>query len=88
MSHGLPGAFGKPLGEVSVDVARLVLLAEHVLLSSLHLRTKVIKRQYAPLATSPSETVTVYHPDDGGVGEAPNPPRKYVLSKVLLAEWR
>ena len=82
--HGLLGAIGKPLGEVSVDVARLVLLAEHVILSSLHLRTKVMKLQYAPLATSPTETVTVYHPDDGGVGEALYSPRKFVLSKVLL----
>ena len=83
-AHGIPGACGKPLGEVSVDVARLVLLAHHVSPVFLHLRTKVCKLQSAPLATSPSETVTVYHPDDGGVGEALYPPRKYVLSKVLL----
>ena len=82
--HGLSGAFGKPLGQVSVQVARLVLVTEHVMLSSLQLRTKVFKLQHAPLATSPTETVTVYHPDHGGVGEALYSLRKCVPSEILL----
>ena len=85
LEHGPDGARGKPLGQFTVHVARLVVLAEHVLFFSLHLRTKVSKLQYAPLATTPTETVTVYHPDDGGVGEALYVPRECVESTILLS---